>query len=99
MSWTPHNSTLTLRYNCGSISNPMNQIGLISFDGEGTLRTFDFGQMVWREAIPAIHAQKKGSDLTQVKKAVAIEPYFTHIFSSTFHYKQLKTPILTLGCA
>jgi hypothetical protein len=77
----------------------MNQIGLISFDGEGTLRTFDFGQMVWREAIPAIHAQKKGSDLTQVKKAVAIEPYFAHIFSSTFHYKQLKTPILTLGCA
>jgi hypothetical protein len=89
---------LTLRHNCGSISNPIKQIELISFDGEGTLPTFDFGRIVRHQAIPAVHAQKKGSDLTQVKKAIAIELYFAHIFPSTFHYKQLETPILTLGC-
>ncbi|MGB5926128.1 MAG: HAD family hydrolase [Dehalococcoidia bacterium] len=51
----------------------MKQIELVSFDAEGTLVTPDFSETIWREAIPALYAQKKGLDLAQAKRCIAEE--------------------------
>ena len=43
---------------------------MISFDAEGTLVTPDFSHAIWREAIPALYAQKHGIDIDQSKKGI-----------------------------
>jgi FMN phosphatase YigB (HAD superfamily) len=51
----------------------MKQIELISFDAEGTLVTPDFSETIWREAIPALYAQKHGLDFAQAKTRIVEE--------------------------
>lgn len=51
----------------------MKQIELISFDAEGTIVTPDFSQAIWREAIPALYAQKQGLDFSQAKRYIVEE--------------------------
>lgn len=51
----------------------MKQIELISFDAEGTVVTPDFSEAIWREAIPALYARRRGLDLDQAKRRVYAE--------------------------
>jgi FMN phosphatase YigB (HAD superfamily) len=49
------------------------QIELISFDAEGTLVTPDFSETIWREAIPALYAEKQGIDFAHAQKRITDE--------------------------
>jgi len=51
----------------------MSQIKVISLDAEGTLVTPDFSHNVWREAIPALYAQRYEIELYQAKEVVTAE--------------------------
>ncbi len=51
----------------------MSQIKVISLDAEGTLVTPDFSHNVWREAIPALYAQRYEIELSRAKEVVTAE--------------------------
>jgi putative hydrolase of the HAD superfamily len=42
-------------------------MGVISFDMDGTLITFDFTDAVWRIGLPALYAQQKGISQTEAR--------------------------------